>query len=84
MIHSPSLFAPLVRHDRVHDNDQTVVTVWDLRPWEAADELPRATVAWHRAMLKRAVKFADAVVVPDARDRRAPRASSRRSGTGSA
>lgn len=64
MIHSPSLFAPLVRHDRVHDNDQTVVTVWDLRPWEAADELPRATVSWHRAMLKRAVKHADAVVAP--------------------
>ena len=64
MIHSPSLFAPLVRHDRVHDNDQSVVTVWDLRPWEAADELPRSTVAWHRAMLKRAVKFADAVVAP--------------------
>lgn len=64
MIHSPSLFAPLVRHDRVHDNDQTVVTVWDLRPWEAPDELPRATVAWHRAMLKRAAKHADAVVVP--------------------
>lgn len=64
MIHSPSLFAPLVRHDRVHDNDQTVVTVWDLRAWEAADELPRSAVAWQRAMLKRAVKYADAVVVP--------------------
>ena len=64
MIHSPSLFAPLVRHDRVHDNDQTVVTVWDLRPWEAPDELPRAYVAWHRGMLKRAAKHADAVVVP--------------------
>jgi glycosyltransferase involved in cell wall biosynthesis len=64
MIHSPSLFAPLVRHDRVHDHDQTVVTVWDLRPWEAPDELPRAVVGWHRAMLKRAVKHADAVVAP--------------------
>jgi glycosyltransferase involved in cell wall biosynthesis len=64
MIHSPSLFAPLVRHDRVHDHDQTVVTVWDLRPWESASELPRAVVGWHKAMLKRAVKHADAVVVP--------------------
>lgn len=64
MIHSPSLFAPLVRHDRVHDNDQTVVSVWDLRPWDAPDELPRGAAAWHRAMLKRAVKHADAVVVP--------------------
>lgn len=64
MIHSPSLFAPLVRHDRVHDHDQTVVTVWDLRPWESPGDLPRSVVAWHRAMLKRAVKHADAVVVP--------------------
>ncbi|WP_203580596.1 glycosyltransferase [Microbacterium hibisci] len=64
MIHSPSLFAPLVRHDRVHDHDQTVVTIWDLRPWESPSELPRAVVSWHKAMLKRAVKHADAVVVP--------------------
>lgn len=64
MIHSPSLFAPLVKHDRVHNNDQTVVTVWDLRPWEAPVELPRPVVAWHKAMLRRAVKYADAVVVP--------------------
>ncbi|MDE0547328.1 glycosyltransferase [Microbacterium sp. C7(2022)] len=64
MIHSPSLFAPLVKHDRVHDNDQTVVTVWDLGPWESPDEYSRSTVSWHRAMLKRAVKHADAVVVP--------------------
>lgn len=64
MIHSPTLFAPLVRHDRVHDHDQTVVTVWDLLPWEAPGELPRSVVAWHKAMLKRAVKHADAIVVP--------------------
>lgn len=64
MIHAPSLLAPLVRHDRVHDHDQTVVTVWDLRPWESPAELSRPAVAWHRAMLKRAVKHADAVVVP--------------------
>lgn len=64
MIHSPTLLAPLVKHDRVHRNDQTVVTLWDLHPWEAPEELPRAVVAWHRAMLKRATRFADAVVVP--------------------
>jgi hypothetical protein len=64
MIHSPTLFAPLVKHDRVHDNDQTVVTVWDFRAWEAPDELSRTIVGWQRAMLKRAVKHADAVVVP--------------------
>ncbi len=64
MIHSPTLLAPLVKHDRVHDHHQTVVTVWDLRPWESPDDLPRSMVGWHRAMLKRAVKHADAVVVP--------------------
>lgn len=64
MLHSPTLFAPLVRHDRVHDNDQTVVTVWDLRAWEASGELPRGVVGWHRSMLKRATRYADAVVVP--------------------
>lgn len=64
MIHAPSLFAPLVKHDRVHENDQTTVTIWDLRPWDAPDELPRSSAGWHKAMLKRAVKHADAVVVP--------------------
>ena len=64
MIHSPTLFAPLVKHDRVHDNDQTVVTLWDFRAWEAPDELSRTAVGWQRAMLKRAVKHADALVVP--------------------
>jgi len=64
MIHSPTLMAPLVKHDRVHDHDQTVVTVWDLRAWESPDELPRPRAMFERAMLKRAVKYADAVVVP--------------------
>ncbi|WP_314506457.1 glycosyltransferase [uncultured Microbacterium sp.] len=64
MIHSPTLFAPLVKHDRVHAHEQTVVTVWDLGPWESPGELPKSALGWHRAMLKRAVKYADAVVVP--------------------
>lgn len=64
LIHSPSLFAPLVRHDRVHSGDQTVVTVWDLRAWEAPDEVGRGAAAWQKSMLKRAVKHADAVVAP--------------------
>lgn len=64
LIHAPTLLAPLVRHDRVHDNDQTTVTVWDLRAWEAPSQLSRGTVAWRRGMLRRAVKHADAVVVP--------------------
>lgn len=64
LIHSASLMAPLVRHDRVHDNDQTTVTMWDLRAWEAPDSLPKSMVGWQRGMLRRAVKHADAVVVP--------------------
>lgn len=64
LLHAPSLMAPLVRHDRVHDHDQTTVTLWDLAAWETPDALPRTTVMWQRAMLKRAVKHADAVVVP--------------------
>ena len=64
MIHSPTLLAPLLRHDRVHDHDQTVVTLWSLEPWTHPERLSRGSVAWHRAMLKRAVKHADAVVVP--------------------
>ncbi|OIU86638.1 MULTISPECIES: glycosyltransferase [unclassified Microbacterium] len=64
LIHSPTLLAPLVRHDRLHDNDQTTVTIWDLCAWEAPESLSKSTVAWQRAMLKRAVRHADAVVVP--------------------
>ncbi|MFJ4044799.1 glycosyltransferase [Microbacterium sp. NPDC089987] len=64
LIHSPTLLAPLVRHDRLHDNDQTTVTLWDLCAWEAPETMPKTSVAWQRAMLKRAVKHADAVVVP--------------------
>jgi glycosyltransferase involved in cell wall biosynthesis len=64
LIHSPTLMAPLVRHDRLHDHDQTTVTLWDLQAWEEPDSLSKTAVAWQRAMLKRAVKHADAVVVP--------------------
>lgn len=64
MIHSPTLMAPLVRHDRLHDHDQTVVTLWDQRAWEHPDEVSRPAGLWQRAMLKRAVRHADAVVVP--------------------
>ncbi len=64
MVHSPTLMAPLVRHDRAHDHDQTVVTLWSLEPWTAPERLDRGDAAWQRAMLKRAVRFADAVVVP--------------------
>ncbi|CDJ98897.1 Glycosyl transferase group 1 [Microbacterium sp. C448] len=64
MIHSPTLLAPLVRHDRVHDHDQTVVTLWSLEAWAAPARLARGAAAWQKAMLGRAVRHADAVVVP--------------------
>jgi glycosyltransferase involved in cell wall biosynthesis len=64
LIHAPSLMAPLVKHDRLHDNDQVALTVWDLAAWEAPQNLSKSRVAWQRGMLRRAVKHADAVVVP--------------------
>jgi len=64
LIHAPSLMAPLVKHDRVHDQDQTAVTVWDLSAWESPQTLSKSAVAWQRGMLRRAAKHADAVVVP--------------------
>ena len=64
MVHSPTLLAPLVRHDRVHDHDQTVVTLWSLEAWLEPTRLARGVAGWQKAMLARAVRFADAVVVP--------------------
>ncbi|UWF78168.1 glycosyltransferase [Microbacterium neungamense] len=64
LIHAPTLAAPLVRHDRVHDHDQITATLWDLCAWETPELLSKPSVVWHRAMLKRAVKHADALVVP--------------------
>ena len=64
MLHSPSLMAPLVRHDRAHSGDQTVVTINDLDVFTAPAELSRGRVAWTKGMLRRAQRHADAVVVP--------------------
>lgn len=64
LIHSPTSLAPLVRHDRVNETHQIVVTLWDLRAWETPDELPRAEILAARALLSRVAKHADAVVVP--------------------
>jgi len=64
LVHAPSLMAPLVRHDRTHDQHQTIVTLWDLLAWDSPAALPKQVVSWQKAMLKRAVKHADAVVVP--------------------
>ena len=65
MIHSPSLFAPLARHDRLNDvGEQTVVTISDAFAWTHPDSMPSRKAAWTIAMAKRAHRHADAVVVP--------------------
>jgi glycosyltransferase involved in cell wall biosynthesis len=65
MVHSTSMLAPLHKHDIVNDaNDQTVVTVHDAVPWTHPQTLTPRGVSWHKAMAKRAQKYADAVVVP--------------------
>ncbi|MGO4105197.1 glycosyltransferase family 4 protein [Leifsonia sp. YAF41] len=64
MIHSPSLLAPLRRHDRVNGGTQVAVTVHDTLALSHPEAFTTATVAWSKGMLKRARKHADAVVVP--------------------
>ncbi|MDH6181732.1 glycosyltransferase involved in cell wall biosynthesis [Microbacteriaceae bacterium SG_E_30_P1] len=65
LVHAASLLAPLGRHDRVNDGDQISVTVRDTLAWTRPDELAARSVAWHKAMLKRAERYADAIVVPN-------------------
>jgi glycosyltransferase involved in cell wall biosynthesis len=62
-IHAPSLFAPLRKHAR-EDGTQVVVTVHDLLAWRHPEAMSGTAVTWEKAMLKRARKHADAVVVP--------------------
>ena len=64
MVHAPSLLAPLSRHDRLNSADQIVVTVHDTVAWSHPELLPPRVVAWHKAMLKRATRFADGIVAP--------------------
>jgi glycosyltransferase involved in cell wall biosynthesis len=62
MLHAPSLFAPLTQHRR-DEGDQIVVTIHDAVPWTHPETLTPHGVTWHKAMAKRAHRFADAVVV---------------------
>jgi glycosyltransferase involved in cell wall biosynthesis len=65
MVHAPSLFAPLRRHDRsIAPGDQTVVTIHDAIAWTHPELLPGRSASWIKAMGRRAEKHADAVVVP--------------------
>jgi glycosyltransferase involved in cell wall biosynthesis len=65
MIHAPSLLAPLRNHDRVHARgNQVAVTIHDVTAWTHPELLPSRTVSWTKAMAQRALKYADAIVVP--------------------
>ncbi|MBF4591186.1 glycosyltransferase family 4 protein [Curtobacterium sp. VKM Ac-1395] len=65
MVHAPSVLAPLVKHNRFQDvGHQTVVTVHDTVPWTHPETLTSRGVHFHKAMVKRAWRHADAVVVP--------------------
>jgi glycosyltransferase involved in cell wall biosynthesis len=65
MVHAPSLFAPLYRHDRLHNpGEQVVVTIHNTAAWTHPETLPSRTVARIKAMAQRAERYADAVVVP--------------------
>ena len=64
LIHAPGLLAPLHRHDRSSDGTQIAVTLHDVLAWTHPASLTPTTVAWTKAMLKRARKHADAIVVP--------------------
>jgi len=64
MLHATSLLAPLRRHDRLNRGDQIVVTVHDTVAWTRPESVGSHQAGWSRAMLKRAEKFADAIVVP--------------------
>ncbi len=65
MVHAPSLFAPLYRHDRLNNpGEQIVVTIHDATAFTHPDSLPSRAAAWNRAMAKRAERYADAIVVP--------------------
>jgi glycosyltransferase involved in cell wall biosynthesis len=65
MLHATSLLAPLGRHERtVGSSNQVAVTIHDTIAWTHPGALPPRRVAWHKAMAKRAHKYADAIVVP--------------------
>lgn len=65
IIHAPGLLAPLRRHDRIGGEfTQVAVTVHDVFAWTHPESLSTSSVAWTKTVMKRARKFADAVVVP--------------------
>jgi glycosyltransferase involved in cell wall biosynthesis len=64
-MHAPSLFAPLRAHDRVNvRGSQIAVSIHDVTAWSHPELLPSRRVSWAKAMGQRALRYADAVVVP--------------------
>lgn len=64
-IHAMSVLAPLRKHKSLHNaQNKTVVTVHDVVPWTHPETLTARGVHFHKALVTRAHKYADAVVVP--------------------
>ena len=59
--HATSQLAPLTRK---RAGSTVVATIHDAVPWTHPDTLTRYGAQWHRAMGRRAARWADAVVVP--------------------
>lgn len=65
MVHATGLFAPLSKHDRINNvGEQIAVTIHDAIPWTTPGALSSRQLGWYKAMAKRALRYADAVVVP--------------------
>lgn len=65
MIHATSLVAPLSRHDRLNNAvHQIAVTIHDVNAWTHPSSYGWRRVSWHKAMVQRAYKYADAIIVP--------------------
>lgn len=64
MLFAPSLFAPLARHDRLNAGEQIILAVHDAVQWTQPQALSPRVLAWRKAMIRRAERYADAVVVP--------------------
>ncbi|WP_353988432.1 glycosyltransferase family 4 protein [Ruicaihuangia caeni] len=65
MLHSTSLLAPLQASDRLEARGrQSAVTIHSAAAFTNPATMSTAEVAWQRAMIKRAAKHADAIVVP--------------------
>ena len=63
-VHAPSLLAPIFRSGhRNSPGARLAVTIHDAVPWTRPETLTPHGVRWHRAMARRAERFADAIIV---------------------